>query len=76
MDCSLHALTIIDRTEIVLTLQTNDDWNLEIQCIRGSDDALGDDITAHNATEDIDENHLSVFLKTSNSLTRMFVACS
>lgn len=37
-------------------LQTNNDGNLNVEILGGVDDSLGDDVTPHDASEDIDED--------------------
>lgn len=40
----------------ILTLQSADDGDLEVEILGGLDDSLGDDVATHDASEDVDED--------------------
>src|SRR5690606_31365108 len=44
------------------TLHAHHQWNAEVDGLARSNDALGDDVAAHDATEDVDQNGLDAFV--------------
>ena len=46
----------------VVSLEADDQWNADVYFARGRDDAVGDDVTVHDAAEDIDENAADVWI--------------
>ena len=49
------------------TLKTNDDRNFEVERLCGSDDALCDDIAAHDAAEDVHEDRAHVRVRADDA---------
>lgn len=56
---------------VTRTLETHDDGHLDIELGGGGDNALGDDVTTHDATEDVDEDgvHFGVGSDETESLS-------